>query len=131
MTEIQALELLVGDGPQMGSVDLSTQMGVLRQRQAASKTMVDATRRDFERTRSELNEAINAETAAAASHSYQQALSTQYRDRLASERTVANSISPGVFRQAKRPHPPRFSTILALLVWIALKISELAAASFN
>ncbi len=93
---VQALELLVDDGPQIEPAELSVQVGVLRQRQATSKDAVDAARLQVEQTRSELNEAINAETAAAARHSHQQALCTQYRERLASERALVSDEDLGV-----------------------------------
>lgn len=87
---VQALESLVADGSQIEPTELSVQVGVLRQRQATSKESVDAARREVEQTRFELNGAINAETAAAVRHSHQQALCTQYRERLTSERALVS-----------------------------------------
>lgn len=89
-SEVQALELFVGEDPQIEPADLSAHVGVLRQSQGKSKDAVDATHHEVEQTRSELNEAINAETDAVARHSHQQALCTQYRERVASERALVS-----------------------------------------
>jgi DNA repair exonuclease SbcCD ATPase subunit len=89
-SEVQALDLFVGTNSDIEAADLSANVETLRQRHAKLKDAVDATRRQVEQARSELNEAINTETAAAAKHSHQQALCIQYRERLASERVLVS-----------------------------------------
>jgi chromosome segregation ATPase len=84
--EVQVLEPLVDAGPSTETTDLPGKLNILRRRHQQSKDAVEAARSQVEHTRSELSKAINGETAATAKHSHQQALCTQYRERLDSER---------------------------------------------
>jgi hypothetical protein len=67
----------------------------LRQRDGNARRVVDAARRQVDQSRSEFNQAVNAETANAARHTHQQALCDQYRERLASERVLASDAELG------------------------------------
>ena len=89
LAEVQALESFLGD-PHIESRDASEQVTVLRQSHVDAKAAVDATRRQVDETRSQLNQAINAETANDARHSHQEALCNQYRERLTSERALVS-----------------------------------------
>lgn len=84
--EVQTLESSIGPSPQIEPHDASEDIAALRQRNGNARSAVDAVRQHVDQARSELNHAINAETADAARHSHQQAFCNQYQERLAAER---------------------------------------------
>ncbi len=90
LSEMQALESFLGPDPHIEPREASERVAVLRQSHLDAKAAVDAARRQVDQTRAQLNQAINAETADDARHSHQEALCSQYRERLASERVLAS-----------------------------------------